>query len=327
MKRNKSKLLAILLAVVAVLIAACELVIEEINFPEDAQANSDITFTVKLKVVTTTDDKNTNLVFALLTPKLWDLKNNASISYSTIDYAKQGFAEIVDEKMILIPDSENERSTAMPYPRAYQMKIGLGGNTGPVEWTVYKSTSKLTINDQVSKEPIYAIVTVKLRTGVDPIKFFLGVGFCGSNWGLTPESDEGRYAPNETFVPVTVYGDGPMLDYTVIPTVTTTPSTYRYGDIFAVNFDASQTELKNAKSVVMLAKAVLANGTVTGTATCKMNPTAYDSSWTKYIYPKSLFNLSQETEIEEIYVWFANEDQSIVYKEGEEGKLLGQAKQ
>ena len=74
---KKYKIAGIAAIALAALVVACEMVVEEINFPEDAKVNTEITFTVKLKLVTETDD-NSNMVFALLAPKSWDLKNNAS---------------------------------------------------------------------------------------------------------------------------------------------------------------------------------------------------------------------------------------------------------
>lgn len=326
---KKYKIAGILAAAAAVIIAACEMVIEEINFPEDAKVNSEITFTVKLKLVTETDD-NSNMVFALLAPKSWDIKNNAKLTLTTEGYAAQGYAEVVDEPMSLIPDSETEKSTALSYPAAYQSKIGVMGNTGPVEWTVFKSASVFHINDKVSTAPIYGTVTITLTTGPDPIKFFLGCGFCGTTWGLDSESGEGRYTPNETAKIVTVYGEEgqPVLDYTTVAAVSTTPSTFRYGDIFSVNYETAGTGLEGEKTVYMCGKAVLADGTekLMEEKTDKaLMEYSGETTCFRYIYPRDFFGLPADAEISEIYVWFTNADGSVVSKAGEDGTLLSQA--
>lgn len=328
---KKYKIAGIAAIALAALVVACEMVVEEINFPEDAKVNTEITFTVKLKLVTETDD-NSNMVFALLAPKSWDLKNNASLTLTTEGYAAQGYAEVVNEPMSLIPDSETEKSTALSYPAAYQSKIGVMGNTGPVEWTVFKSATVFHINDKVSTDPIYGTVTITLTTGADPIKFYLGCGFCGTTWGLDSESGEGRYTPNETAKIVTVYGEegDPILDYTTTAAVSTTPSTFRYGDIFSVNFDASETQLEGQETVYLCGKAVLADGTeklMEEKVDKALMEAVSETSYQRYIYPKDFFGLNADAEISEIYVWFSNADGSVISKDGEDGTLLSQAEQ
>ena len=297
---KKYKIAGIAAIALAALVVACEMVVEEINFPEDAKVNTEITFTVKLKLVTETDD-NSNMVFALLAPKSWDLKNNASLTLTTEGYAAQGYAEVVNEPMSLIPDSETEKSTALSYPAAYQSKIGVMG-------------------------------TITLTTGADPIKFYLGCGFCGTTWGLDSESGEGRYTPNETAKIVTVYGEegDPILDYTTTAAVSTTPSTFRYGDIFSVNFDASETQLEGQETVYLCGKAVLADGTeklMEDKVDKALMEAVGETSYQRYIYPKDFFGLPADAEISEIYVWFSNADGSVISKDGEDGTLLSQAEQ
>lgn len=324
------KILALSAVLVALAVAACEMVVEEINFPENAKAGTEVTMTVKIKLVTETDD-NSNLIFALLVPKSWDLKNNASLTLTTSGYAAQGYPEVNGETLTLIPDSETEKSTALPYPQAYQSKIGVMGNTGPVEWTVYKSSTVFHINDKVSKDPIYGTITVKLKTGATPVKFFLGAGFCGSSWGLDTDDDESRYTPNETAKVVTVYGEEgeTILDYTVAPAIYPVPTTFRYGDIFSVNYDAQGTALSGSENLYLCAKAVLADGTEKtvsepGSSRTLMSKVS-GTLFRKYIYPKDFFSLPANAEITGLYVWFSNADGSVIEKEGDDGHLLVQA--
>lgn len=327
---RKYRIAGLVIAAVTVLIAACEMVIEEINFPEDAKVDSEITVTVKLKLVTETDD-NSQMVFAVLAPKSWNLKSNASITLTTEGYAAQGYPEVTDEPLSLIPDSETEKSTALSYPMAYQSKIGLMGNTGPVEWTVFKSSTVFHINDKVSTEPIYGTVTIKLTTGPDPIKFYMGFGFCGTTWGLDSESGEGRYTPNETAQIVTVYGEegDTMLDYTTTPAITAVPSTFRYGDIFSVNYDADGTALNGVEKVYLCGKLVLSDGSVKEVTSASDDLNLMEktgkSTYRKYIYPRTFFNVPEGVEMIEAYFWFINSDGSVVEKEGEDGHLLSQA--
>lgn len=330
MKTRHKSLIAISTGIIALLVIACEMVVEQINFPDDAKVNSEITVKVKLKLVTETDD-NSRMVFAVLAPKSWNLKNNSQLTLTTDGYASQGYSEVTDEQLTVIPDNETEKSTALSYPVAYQSKIGLMGNKGPVEWTVFKSSTIFHINDKVSTAPIYGYVTMKIKTGPTPIKFFLGIGFCGTTWGLDKESGEGRYTPNETAKEVIVHGelnDDGLEDYTVTPSVSTVPSTLRYGDIFSIVFDASETELKGASNVVLCGKAILSNGetsTLENVSEDRIMDNLGDNSFRKYIYPKQLFSVPTNVEIEKMYVWFISNDGTIMVKEGEDGHFVAQA--
>ena len=111
-------------------------------------------------------------------------------------------------------------------------------------------------------------------------------------------------------------------------TVSTVPSTFRYGDIFSIVFDASETELKGASNVVLCGKAILSNGetsTLENVSEDRIMDNLGDNSFRKYIYPKQLFSVPTNVEIEKMYVWFISNDGTIMVKEGEDGHFVAQA--
>lgn len=348
LKRHKLAVIALLAVLFAA--AACVFEISEVIFPENATTGQDIEIIAKIKMEPTTDDKNTNFVFAVLAPKSWDLKNTASLTFSTEGYTVHGGSEFTDAEMIVIPDNETEKSTGGTYPMAYQKKIGTMGNYGSVEWTVFRSVDKLSIDDKLSTEAVKATIKIKCRTGAEGVKFNMGFGFCGTNWGLTPEGDatEGRYTPHEKAFPFTVKdADGNYDDFTTRKVAGTTPSQFRYGDIFAVEFSAEGTPFdpdyqpltkadeSESEKVYLCATAVLQDGT---TKTVEQIDEAHvmeqvdDLNYSKYIYPNHFFGLGENEVIEELYVYFVNADKSkIAAKDPEDpeslGYLLKQAKE
>lgn len=328
---KKHKIACLSLASLMFMAAECVMSVDEIILPENAQANTEEEITVKVRLVPGSDESNSQLAFAFLTPKSWKSSQNAKLTFSTSGYSTQGFDEVVDEEMELIPDTETEPSTALSWPMAYQSKVGLMDNKGPVEWTVFRSKTAFTINDNVSKEPIIATIKIKLKTGPENIKFFFGAGYTGAKRGLMTEQENSgdfRYVPNEVAVPFTVKGgSGAFLDYTVTATVTTTPSVFRYGDIFAVNYLAEGTELSGNK-VYLCGKAVLSDGTeivVSTPSEATLMKELGEDSYQRYIFPRHFFSVPEGKNIESIYVWFSNSDASVVVKEGENGILLNQS--
>ena len=149
--------------------------------------------------------------------------------------------------------------------------------------------------------------------------------------GVKEASGDFRYVPNERAEVFEVTGgDGVFYDYTTTPPISTTPSTFRYGDIFAINFEASGQELEGTEDVYLCAKAVLADGTeriMEDKVDKSLMEKSGETSYFRYIYPYDFFGLPVGTEIKEIYVWCSNADGSVLYKEGEDGTLVSQAEQ
>lgn len=298
-------------------VVAC-LTIDEIIHPDDARVNSEIDITVRIRLVTETDE-TTQLVFAVLAPKSWNIAQSAELTLTTEGYAGQGYAEVVDEAMVLMPDTEVEPTTALKWPEAYQSKIGLMGNLGPVEWVVFRSQTTFIINDKVSTDPIVGTVKIRLTTGSQNIKCFMGYGFCGKKSGFNTE----RYKANEKAKVLTVTGgSNPMIDYTTVSLVSTVPSVFRYGDIFSVRFESVagevETALKGAEKVYLYGRAVYNDGQeavvdAIGEATLmeKIGETTYQ----KYIYPRQFFGLPDDAVITATYFHFTNEDGSIVVRD------------
>lgn len=327
-KGHKTAILSVLALALAVF--SC-MTIEEIIFPDDPKVNSDIEITVRVKLVTETDDIS-KMVFAVLAPKSWHLSTNADLTLTTSGYASQGFSEVTGEKMILMESTDKEPTTDSAWPSAYQSKIGVMGNTGPVEWTVFHSQTTFTINDNVSKDPIYGTIKIRLKTGPDNIKFFMGFGFCGMHYGLN-DGGEGRYKANEkTKVLQVTGGSGASLDYTVLNYVSTIPSVFRYGDIFSVNFSSvvgtTETPLKGEEKVYMCGKAVLSDGSevvVDTPSQSNLMTKTSDLTYQKYIFPKQFFGLPASAVIEKLFFYFTNADKSVVFTDGTDGFLVSQS--
>jgi len=294
--------------------------IENIIHPDDPKVNSEIEVSVDLKLVAENDD-NTEFVFAVLVPKSWNVAANSTVTYSTTGYTK---GDVSDEQMVLISESEKEPTSLLSWPAALQSKVGLMGNLGPVEWVVFKSQTKFIITDEDEKL-ITSKVKVKLKTGSQNIKFFMGYFFCGKNHGFNEE----YYNSNAKSKIMTVTGGtNAMIDYTTVSLVSTVPATFAWGDIFSINFETVaggvETALNNADKVYLYGKVVYADGNDSTIVDVIGDKTLMEkigkTTWQKYIYPKEFFNLPNNAVIKEVYFHFTNEDQSIIVKDPTTGK-------
>ncbi|MGQ8335002.1 DUF4961 domain-containing protein [Sunxiuqinia sp. A32] len=306
---------ALMMIFIFPLLAIMCMTIENIIYPDDPQVNSDIQIGVDIKLVPENDD-NTQLTFAVLAPKSWNLADNAELFITTTGYTK---GDISNEKMVLMPESEIEPTTALPWSTALQSEIGLMGNLGPVEWVVFHTQTTFIITDEDEKL-ITANVKINLTTGSENIKLFMGYFFCGKNRGLHDE----YYEPNaKTKVLTVMGGSNPLLDYTTVSLVSTVPASYGWGDIFSLKFEtvagAVETPLKDAAKVYLYGKVFYADGndsTVVDVISDKtLMEKVGETTWQKYIYPKDFFNLPDDAVITEAKFHFSNEDQSIIVKQ------------
>lgn len=296
--------------------------IDNITHPDDPQVNSEIEIGVDLNLVPGNDD-NTKMVFAVLAPKSWNIADNAELTFSTEGYTK---GDITNEPLTLIPESEVEPTTALGWSSALQSEIGLMGNLGSVEWVVFESQTTFIITDEEEKL-IVADVKIKLTTGSQNIKLFMGYFFCGKNRGLHEE----YYKENAKSKVLTVTGgSNALIDYTSVSLVSTIPASYGWGDIFSINFETEtgvvETALKGADKVYMYGKAIYANGTDSSIVDVISDKTLMEkiseTTWQKYIYPKDFFNLPDGAVINEAYFHFTNKDQSIVVTDISEDDFL-----
>ena len=292
--------------------------IVKITNPDNPQVNSDVNIGVDLKLVPENDD-NTQMVFAVLAPKSWHLADNAELTFSTSGYTK---GDITNERMILMLDAETEPTTALSWPTALQSEIGLMGNLGPVEWVVFHSQTTFIITDEDEKL-ITAHVNIKLTTGSQNIKLFMGYFFCGRHNGFDSDYYPDKPTNYMSKVLTVTGGSNPMLDYTTVSLVSTTPSTFGWGDVFAINFESEagpvETGLKGVGKVYIYGKAIYNGGNDSSIVDIVSDKTLMEqigeTTYQKYIYPKEFFNLPDDAVITRAYFHFTNEDQSVVVKQ------------
>lgn len=306
------------LAALSLLVIGC-LEFDSISQPERALVGSEINITAKLKIVPETDGSG-RVIFAILAPKAWDLANNASLTLTSINYGElQGGTDVTNEVLSLIPSTSLEPNTKTTWAQAFKTVKGIDKNANlevpvDVEWVAWWSSSSFKIDDKVNKEPVYADVKIKLTVGDDPVFCHMGYSYCYESYGL--KAGENRDA--SAFRPITTYTS----------VISTTPPTFRYGDIFGVQFTRKDTPLENATEIYLCGTAVYDNGK---TAEVKIaGPTnrmeTINSKLSeKYIYPKQFFNLPADAVIEEVRVYFSNADGSVTVTDGDKGFLIEQA--
>ena len=308
------------------LVVTC-MTIEEIIHPDNAQVDSDIDITVKIKIVAETDG-NSKLAFGILMPKAWNVKENATVTLSTI----AGFAgnKVANEPMVLMSATDTNPTDGMPWAASFQSRFGVLDNTGPVEWVVFKSATTFQINDNIPDQKIVeGTVNIKLHTGPRAIKFYAGYTFLGEAFGFNGEKYPGEDVVEAKLLEVTG-GDEPQMDFTADPAISFVPATFGFGDIFSIRYNepnyVTEGGLKDgdvhlyAKVLYLedgVAKEKIVDEISAKTVMESLGNLGAVTSFQKYIYPKEFFGLSNDAEISGIQVHFTNKDRSVVILDNE----------
>ena len=116
-------LFCLLVTALPLLVVSC-LFFDNIIQPESALVESEIEITAQLRVAPETNG-NGRLVFAMLAPKAWNLKENATLLLTTTDYANQGHSEIVNETLTPMPDTETDPKNGMAWSASFASVIGM----------------------------------------------------------------------------------------------------------------------------------------------------------------------------------------------------------
>lgn len=326
-----------------------------INQPEEADANTVIEYDAQLRIQTGTEGTG-RLVFAILAPVDWDLATNATLSLTTQNltaknylYLNQGQTppfteEIQNEILELMPESERTPASVVngletvtghpeqdqPWTEALKLctEVGTGENATlenvpELKWVVWRSKTIFTIpddpdsNDDTPEINIYATVHIRLKTGMTPSTFYMGYAYTYDQWGFI--TGAARHAVAFKKLTVNPKAMPPIIK----------PSTFRYGDIFAVQFIPFMTGLEDTQDVYLCGKVLYNGGQIAEvTERSDKNRMEYISTqqvFERYIYPKEFFGLPADAVIEELHVYFTNADGSIVVQDGDQGFLIEQS--
>lgn len=303
--------------------------IEDIIHPDDAQVDSDIDIIVKIKIDADTDG-NSKLAFGILMPKAWNVKDNATVTLTT----QAAFAgnKVTNEPMVLMSSTDTNPSDGMPWASSFQSRMGVLGNTGPMEWVVFKSATTFQIHDKKEGQKVVeGTVNIKLRTGARAVKFYAGYTFCGEAFGYHNEKYPDDDVVEAKLLEVTG-GNEPQMDFTSDPAVSFVPATFGFGDIFSIRYNepnyVTEGGIKDgnvylyAKAIYMedgVEKVKIVDEVTAKTLMESLGNQGAVTSFQKYIYPREFFGLSKEADILNIQVHFSNNDKSIVILDNETG--------
>lgn len=176
-KLNRHKILsAACIAALPLLVVAC-LEFDGIIQPGRALTDSEIEVTAQLRV-SPGEDGSGKVVFAVLAPKAWNLRDNATLYLTTKDYnAIQNQPEVVNEQLTLMPAEEKDPKNGLSWADSFMSVIGRGGNDPQtaMEWVVWRSSTTFIFDDKIEVDgqevetaDVHADVRIRMKTGAVP---------------------------------------------------------------------------------------------------------------------------------------------------------------
>ena len=332
MKLNKLIKPAIAILAIVIGVFACTVVVQKIVLPDNPKTDNVEEIHVFLDMAngTTTGHTNTNWVFAVLLPKEWNAAETATVTYTTdglvgtkwwngsADGHWPAGAEIVNGTMSLCTDEDLEKTSGNPWPSALMAKFGRMGNYYDMEWVVFKSDDLFTLGEDNDNHTIID-VTLKVKTGEERLSFYLAAMYGTMGNGLGTSGGWGDYYASPIKAKMTLLGDGDLIDYTVPPLTSTTPSIFGYDDLVAINFASKAGDvtsvLNGLTDVYLCGKVTLDDGSEISVDKAewanRMHNVNY-SEYQLYIYPKAFFEVPDGKKITNMYVWFRNSSGSKV---------------
>ena len=287
-----------------------------------AKAGEEATFTVNGHIearIQGSDGVTTNLVFAMLVPKDWEMAKYATVTYKN-DLADDREKEY---PMVVMPaTSLPKQGGGRTWVQCLANEYGVGPNVlDDMEWVVFQSAQKWTILN--NQDPTYRIY-VHTKMGRKNLKCKLGFFVSHTDDGFGGGTDHKKVVfANECFE--VVGGQGMTIDFCNNHFNKVSPMTALQNDYVTLSFigDAADNALVKASAVYLQGEAVTTDGHTykvdqRNGKTLMRRPNSLSNSYSLTFWPAGFFGVPAGEVIDHINYWFSNADGSVVITQSDD---------
>ncbi|WP_346238363.1 DUF4961 domain-containing protein [Niabella insulamsoli] len=292
-RKNLRKLLIV--AILLGFIVACSTDIVGVEQPSVINAGETLTTMVNCKVDAAGTNLAKTLVVGFLVPKAWNASSTTSVFYTCTALSAN------NEKMSLMPASERETTTQLPWADALMQdqRYALMGNLiNDLEWVVFRSTKTYDVNQSITFE-VKVVTTVGEQNMLVNLGYFVGNT---SNGLAAPGND--KYHDGK-FAELTVEnGTGDLIDFVNPQIAMMELAKATDNDIQTIFYDGDllETPLSDKSEIFLCAKAFTTSGQVIDKCgAVSRNAFKATSGIKKYrfdFWPRSFFELSENQTLE-----------------------------
>lgn len=319
MRRKFNYLSIMIAACVGLLVACVYLDSVDIDQPQPdgtmaprIKAGEVATFTVKGHMDLKENHEGQRLVFALLAPRSWDIRNNSVVTYrasSVLD-----FEDV--QKMSPIPENASPKNMlGYTWPEALMERFGIGLNRyNDMEWVAWQADEGVEVFN--GSQPNYE-VTIRTKVGnensIVNLSFFINY----IDDGLSQDGE--RFKVEHCSVPFTIYdGVGEVIDYTKYRFNTIEPNRALQDDLVTFTFagEAYDNDLIHCDEIFLEGTAYTEEGgvypvNVRDARTLMTRANTFSHNYSVTMWPKDFFSIPDNETISRIEYVFTNRDGSV----------------
>ncbi|MDR0543389.1 MAG: DUF4961 domain-containing protein [Dysgonamonadaceae bacterium] len=220
-----------------------------IEYASVLTADENATFIVNMYIESIEDHSSDMLIFSFLVPKLWNARQNTTITYTDT------YDEGVVKSMSIIPvEVAPKNRQGMTWDEALKAEFGIESNVlDEMEWVTFQSDEAYDVHNGDKQK---AKITVVTKVGPDNLRFKLGYFINHSNDGLGDASG-GHWKHAVTDCIEVVDGEGETLDFCELHLNAIAPRSATKDDIITIKFqgDVESNDLDSADEIYLVAKA------------------------------------------------------------------------
>lgn len=287
-----------------IIVISCSISIDSVDQADSIDAGETLPVTLHVTLKTNDSRSNQKFMVALLVPKVWNARRNASISFtSAITSGNQKMSAIA-------PGAAAPQANGRDWPTYIKDVIGSGGNLlAGWEWVAFYSNAGYNVG---SNETITITVNIKIKVSQDNLSFKMGYLVGNNSDGLS----DAQYYASAFPGCFRVFGEGDLIDFCNPQLSTVDPMSALENDIITLNFDGGiiDGQLSDASEVFLCLKGVTTNGDTLNI--CGQDSTTRLTSfgakkWRIDIWPKGRFKLTAGQHLESLVYYFTDRTGSI----------------
>lgn len=316
---------AALVILIPLILFGCSFIIKTFSILQENEDGELVSYVKAGKVATfkfsgtiSIDGSGTNesFIVSFLVPRSWKAREN-----STVTFTEDKFKPGEDNKMILIPESEQPSGKGMSWAAALKKKYGVGLNVlSDMEWVTYKSDPYPEVGGTINYT-----VTIKCKSGMSNLKFKPSFFINHSSDGLGTDNQHfGEMDVKDCFE--VVDGQGSVIDFCSTHYYQINPLSSLQDDFVTFTFqgDVYTNELIKADKVYFEATAYTEEGnkyTVSEKSTkTLMKREEKLPRYNTTIWPAGFFDIPEGETISYIEYVFTNADGTVKITQSDDNR-------
>lgn len=290
------------------------------------KAGSVATFTVNghVDVIKDKDNGDTRLVFAMLAPRGWNIRDNATVTF------QGGGVYDPNEVQTMSPIPLSTPPHAKPgysWGEALMEMYGIGSNKlNDMEWVAWWADTAVAYSNGLKAN---YTVTVKVAVGEENVIAYLGFVMTHSVYGLANDlNDNKHYDQTFTSEAFTVYGGpGETTDFTKTFLNMTEPARSLQDDLITFTFagESAANDLVKCDEIFFEGTAYTAEGgEYKGDKILMTRPNTITQNYSVTLWPVGFFEVPDGETVTHIDYIFTNSDGSVVVNKSFDMRVNGE---